>query len=123
LKQRTREINNENIVHFQLQLANESWESVYIDNGTNNKFNSFLHTFLNIFEVSFPVKCTGIRRNKNGWITQGIKISCEHKRRLYMCIYTVSTDNYDAVIKAFNIKCCKIFNKVYSRLKDSIITD
>jgi hypothetical protein len=37
-----------------LQLANVSWKSVCIDNDTNNKFNSFLHTFLNIFEASFP---------------------------------------------------------------------
>jgi hypothetical protein len=69
-------------MQFQLQLANETWESIYIDNDTNNKFNSFLHTFLNIFEASFPVKYKSIHR-KNGWITQGIKISCEHKRKLY----------------------------------------
>jgi hypothetical protein len=80
LKQITREINNERIMQFQLQLANETWESVCIDD-TNNKFNFFLHTFLNIFEANVPVKYKNIHRNKNGWITQGIKISCECKRR------------------------------------------
>jgi hypothetical protein len=50
LKQRTREINNERIMQFQLQLANDRWKSVCIDNGNKNKFNSFLHTFINIFE-------------------------------------------------------------------------
>jgi hypothetical protein len=74
LKQRTREINKERIMQFQLQLANESWESVYTDNDINNKFQSSLHTFLNIFEASFPVKYTSIHRQKYGWITQGIKI-------------------------------------------------
>jgi len=44
-------------MQFQLQLANETWESVYIDNNTNNRFNSFLDTFLNVFEASFQVKC------------------------------------------------------------------
>jgi hypothetical protein len=64
LKQRAREINNERIMQFQPQLANESWESVYIDNDTNS--DSCLHTFLNIFEVSFPVKYKSMPRN--GWI-------------------------------------------------------
>jgi len=73
-------------MQFQLQLANESLEYVCIDNDTNNKFISFLHTFINIFEVSFPVKYKSIHRTKNGRITQGIKISCEHKRRLCVCV-------------------------------------
>jgi hypothetical protein len=64
LRQRTREINNERIMQFQLQLANESWESVYTDD-TNNKFNYFLCTFLNNSEASFPVKYIA-HRNKNG---------------------------------------------------------
>jgi hypothetical protein len=40
------------------------------------------------FEDRFPVKYSNIHRNKNGWITQAIKISCEYKRRLYIYIYT-----------------------------------
>jgi hypothetical protein len=94
---------------------------VCIDNDTNNKFNFYLHASLNIFEATFPVKYTSINRNKNGWATQGIKISCEHKRRLHTC--THSRDSNDAVIKAFYIKYCKILMKLYSRLEDSIITD
>jgi hypothetical protein len=62
-------------MHFQLQLANGSWASVYIDNNTNNNRNSFLHTFLNVFEPSFPVKYKSIHRiKKNALITQKIKI-------------------------------------------------
>jgi len=66
-------------------------ESVCTDNATNSKFNSFLHTFLNISEFSFPVKYKSTHRNKNGGITQGIKISYE------------SRDINDAVIEAFYI--------------------
>jgi hypothetical protein len=54
LKHRTRKINNETIMQFQLLLKNETWETVYKDSDTNNKFNSFLFTFLDIFEASFP---------------------------------------------------------------------
>jgi hypothetical protein len=108
LTQRTREINNDRLMEFELQLETETWESVYIDNATNNKFNSFLHTFLNIFEAGFPVK---YNRNKNGWITQGIKLSCECKRKLHTHAHTAGDSN-DAIIKTFYIKYCKILIKV-----------
>jgi hypothetical protein len=52
-------------MQLQLQLANETWESVCIDNDTSNKINTFLFTFLNIFEASFPEKYyRSIHRNK-----------------------------------------------------------
>jgi len=76
-------------------------------------FNSFLHTFLNTFKASFPGKCKSIHRNNNGWITQGIKIFCEHKRRLYIYI----RERNDAIIKAFYMKWCKILNKVIQEAK------
>jgi hypothetical protein len=38
LKQGKRKVNNETITQFQLLLKSETWESVYIDNDTNNKF-------------------------------------------------------------------------------------
>jgi hypothetical protein len=99
-------------MQFQPQLANETWDPVYTDNGTN-KFNSFLHTFLNIFEGSFfLVKYRSIHRNKNGWITQEIKISCVHKGD-----YTYSRDRNDAVMKAFYIKYHKILNIVIQEAK------
>jgi hypothetical protein len=56
LKQRIRLINNETITNFQTLLKKETWESVYRDNDTNYMFNSFLCTFLNIFQASFPIK-------------------------------------------------------------------
>jgi hypothetical protein len=120
LEQRTIELNNERIMQFQLQLADEIWESVCIDNDTNNKFNSILHTFLNNFEASFPVKYESIHRNKNGWITQGIKICYEHERlcaHARACTHTHSMDSYDAIIKAFYIKYCKILNTFIQEAK------
>jgi hypothetical protein len=37
-------------------------------------FNSFLSTFLNIFEASFPVNYRRTNEERNDSITQGIKI-------------------------------------------------
>jgi hypothetical protein len=56
----------------------------YDDIGTNNKFNSFLSNFLNIFEARLPIKYKSIGKLKNDWITQGIKISCTCEKSLYV---------------------------------------
>jgi hypothetical protein len=48
-KQRTRIINGETLTHFQSLLKQETWQSVYQTQDTNNMFNVFLNTFLQIF--------------------------------------------------------------------------
>jgi len=68
-----------------------------------------LLTFLNIFEASFLVKYKSIHRNKNVWITQGLKTYCECKKRL--CIY--SRDSNDA----FYMKYYEILSKVIQEAK------
>jgi hypothetical protein len=42
-------------MQFQLQLRNETLESVYRSNDTESKFNSFLFTFLSNFEAWFQL--------------------------------------------------------------------
>jgi hypothetical protein len=61
LRQITRKIDSETVMQFQLLPKNGTWESIYKSNDTNNKFNPFLYSFLNIYEASFPTKH---RRNK-----------------------------------------------------------
>jgi hypothetical protein len=103
LKQRTRKVNNDTIMQFQLLLKNETWESVYKDQDINNKFNSFLYTFLNIFKASFPMKYESIGKIKNDWVTQGIKMSCKRKRSLY--IY--SRNSNDPIQELFTLSIVK----------------
>jgi hypothetical protein len=45
-KQRIRKINSESIMQFQRLLKSETWERVYKENDTNNKYNLFLSSFL-----------------------------------------------------------------------------
>jgi hypothetical protein len=61
-----------------------SWDSVFGTNDINKMCNSFLNSFLRIFYSSFPLKELTIKSNCNLWITPGIKISCKHKRDLYL---------------------------------------
>jgi hypothetical protein len=85
-----------------------------------NSSTTINNIFVDIIRLSSSstVKYKSTHRNKNGWITQGIKISCEHKRRLYT--YIDSRDCNYAVIKAFCVKYCKILNKVTQEAKNSI---
>jgi hypothetical protein len=59
-------------------------------------FNSFLNTFIHIFEASFAVSYRSTKEKKNDWITQEIKISCKCKRRLY----TLTKNSNDPKAKA-----------------------
>ena len=70
-------------------------------------FNSFLNTFLHVFETSFPVKYRSIKDRKNAWIPQGIKISYKQKRSLY----TLTKNSNDPKAKACYIMQCKILKK------------
>jgi hypothetical protein len=62
------------------ELAFKIWDAGY-------KFNSFLDMFLKIFEASFPIQNKSLGKTRNDWTTQGVKISCRHKR-----VYIFSTE-------------------------------
>jgi hypothetical protein len=64
LKQRTRIINSETLTNVQSLLKQETWQSVYQSQDTNNMFNSFLSTSLHIFEASFPVNYRSTKEKK-----------------------------------------------------------
>ena len=81
LKKRIRLTDNETVMNFKILLKKENWEPIYIDTDPKHMFNSFLCTLLNIFQASFPVKYKRMK-DKNNYITQGIKINCQHKRSL-----------------------------------------
>ena len=109
LKQRTRIINSETLTNFQSLLKQETWQSIYQTQDTNNMFNSFLNTF--------PVTYRSTKVKKNDWITQGIKISCKRKRSLY----TLTKNSNDLKAKAHYIKYCKILKKSNKRSKKAIL--
>jgi hypothetical protein len=54
-------------------------ETFCIDTVHNDVFNSFICTFLNIFQTIFPGKCKGMK-DKNDWITQNKNILQTQKK-------------------------------------------
>jgi ribosomal protein L33 len=75
--------------------------------------NSYLSTFLNIFEASFSVKYKSTNNKKNCWITQGIKISCTHKRSLY----TFTKNSNGPKAKVHYVNYCRILKKAIRETK------
>ena len=104
LNQRTRLIDSETITNFQTLLKEETWKSIYVDKYPNHTFNSFFCTLLNIFKARFPVKHKSMK-DKNDWITQGIKISCKQNE---VCMPSLRTP----VIQKHYVKYCKILQKL-----------
>jgi hypothetical protein len=90
----TRNINNYSINEFKTSLSYEARDCVF---GLNNNpdvdtlFNSILNNYLRIFHNHFPQRKFVNRHKHTFWITLGIKVSCKHKRFLYVC--TRSSDD------------------------------
>jgi hypothetical protein len=107
----TRNINNYSINEFKISLSYETGDCVF---GLNNNpdvdtlFNSFLNNYLRIFHNHFPQRKFIKRHNHNPWITHGIKISCKHKRLLYLC----TRNSEDISLKKYYKQYCKILAKV-----------
>jgi len=109
LKQKTRLTDNETITNFQTLLKKRS---IYKDKEHNNLLNSFPCTFLNIFQTSFAITYRRMK-DKNNSITQGIRISCKHKRSLY----AFTENSNDPKARAHYIKYCKILIKITQEAK------
>jgi hypothetical protein len=75
-------------------------------------FISFLCTFLNTFQASFPVKHNS-SKHKNEWMTQGKKISCKHKRGLY----AFNMNSIDPKAKVHYNKYCKMLRTIITGAK------
>jgi len=79
-----RKVDQQKISDFLFHLSNESWSTVFNTDDVNLMLNSFLDTYLKIFNASFPLTKV-INQNKgNRWITPGILTSCKRKRELFL---------------------------------------
>jgi len=72
-------------MNFQTLPNKETWEYGYVDKDSNHMFNSFLCTFLNIYQASFPVKYKSMK-DKDDWITQSIQNTL-HTQKKAVCLH------------------------------------
>jgi exonuclease III len=88
-----RDYNNYAIHDFLVNLSMENWENVFPNKNINTIFNKVLDTYLKIFNTCFKQKKFHSVHIHNPWVTKDIKISCNHKRELYLnCRNTNDTE-------------------------------
>jgi hypothetical protein len=112
-KYKVRQINEETIKNFQLELENENGEEVSLQNDVNDTFNIFHNTLLMKYENCFPVTYKRNGYNGKKWITEGIRTSCKYKRSLYILL----KESNNHMLKAFYEKYCIILSKVITEAK------
>jgi len=109
----TRKFNKSLALDFNIKLTYESWDSVFSYNDVNLSFNDFLNTYLRTFYSSFPMKKIHYTSHTKAWLTQGIKISCINKRKLF----SNSQNSNDNEIKKHYKKYCRILTDVIKLAK------
>jgi len=98
---------------------NLTWDCVFSLNNNpdvDTSFSSFLYNYLRIFYNHFPQRKCIKRHNHILWITPGIKISCKHKRFLYLC----TRSSNDISLKKYYKQYCKILASVIKEAKKYI---
>jgi hypothetical protein len=79
-----RQVNDNTIAQFKLNLSYENWTETFTEDNIDINFKNLLNTYLRIFNSTFPYKRIYPNRNRNAWITKGIKISSKRKKTLYI---------------------------------------
>ena len=79
----------------------------------DSSFNNFLNVYLRHYYHSFPLKKYCNNYTKQGWLTKGIKISCQHKRELYILYKNTNNSKIINYYKTY----CKILSKVIKTAK------
>jgi hypothetical protein len=76
-----RHFGEDNISEFKCLLNTVSWQEVFLETEVNAKFKVFMGSVLYYFNIGFPLKFRHRKKpSSNGWITQGIKMSCKRIR-------------------------------------------
>jgi hypothetical protein len=107
------QINEVNMDNFKLNLSYELWEEIFLDNKVNKLFSNFLNMYLRIFNSSFPVNELFHNYNDKAWLKAGIRISCQHKRNLYMSCRNVK----NPILYIHYKKYCRISREVIKAAK------
>jgi hypothetical protein len=108
-----RQINRMNIENFMFNLSFETWDKIFTDGDVDKIFNSFLNTYLKVFNNSFLVRKIFHNYNNRAWLTAGIRISCHHKRNLHMLCRNIKSP----ILLAYYKKYSKVLKEVIKTAK------
>ena len=89
------------------------WKMFFFEENVNIIFNNFLNTYLRIFYANFPITKSQNSYKSKPWLTNGIKISCANKRKLYLTYRNSNDPNH----KEYYKKYCQILTTVIMAAK------
>jgi hypothetical protein len=93
------------------------WKMFSWKKDVNILFNNFLNTYLRIFYASFPNIKTKNVHNPKPWLTTGIRISCNNKRKLYLTY----RESNNPIHKEYYKSYCQILSKVIMLSKKTLL--
>jgi len=75
-----RHFGDDNIREFKYLLQKVTWQEVFSETEINAKLKVFMNSVLYSFDIAFPLEFRYRKKPlRNGWITQGIKMSSKKK--------------------------------------------
>jgi Reverse transcriptase (RNA-dependent DNA polymerase)/Endonuclease/Exonuclease/phosphatase family len=106
-----RDFSQDNLMQFGDSLRSINWDFVSNSYNTQEAYNYFSDTFLNLYNIFFPVKVVKFNRNKHciePWMSRGLLTSRKEKIRLLK----LSVKNPNVV----NIDKFKLYRNLYNKL-------
>jgi hypothetical protein len=112
----SRNFSKQNIDNFKETITNINWNFVGEQDGPQNAYNAFSDTFLNLYELSFPVIHTRFNKNFHSiepWMSKGLLTSRKRKLELASISARIPTDFNKNAYRTFR----NLFNKTLRAAK------
>ena len=110
-----REFNEANKATLKRQLSLLHWWHVSSQKDVNKMYETFLSTFLEIYEINFPYKQVTVKPKdvKNPWTSKTLKKSSIQKQKLYVKYLKQKTTDSKKTYKDYK----NLFNKLIKKVK------
>ena len=67
-------------------IKKEDWDSLIVEDDTEQSYKSFISTFGEIFNTAFPKTIIRTKyKNRKPWLSEGLKKSIQHKTNCINC--------------------------------------
>ena len=86
-----RSFSDDNLLNFKRMVNAANWDNVYSSNDVNLAYDAFWSTYIELFNLNFPLKKMRFNKNIHGikpFMTKGLLKSRETKKNLYMATLT-----------------------------------
>ena len=112
-----------NIQRFTEQISDCDFSPITNSNCAEESYDCFIKTFTNIFNSCIPLKPLSRKKYKNKhWVTKSIKISIQHKNRLYKKYITRPTPQNKAAYTIYKNKLTNTLRHAQKQYYSNLLT-